>query len=129
MPNRRVTIILNANQAKRITVLIPLPTAGADDYNIKELILNQARNKFHNRYLSVIYRWGGEVVEDGDTLPDKEEEVLVSKGELYIGPPKKQTRLDGNVADVRVIANNSFIHEDVSTSQTLGLDTEQPYRQ
>lgn len=129
MPNRRITIILNVNQAKRITVLVPLPTAGEDDYNIKELILNQARNKFHNRYLSIVYRWGGEVVEDGNTLPDKEEEVLVSKGELYIGPPKKQTRLDGKVADVRVIANNSFIHEDVSTSQTLGLDTEQSYRQ
>lgn len=116
MPNRRVTIILNANQAKRITVLIPLPRAGEEDYSIRELILHQARNKFHNKYLDIIYRWGGEIVEDGAPLPDKEDEVLVSKGEPYIGPPKKEKRSDGKRAEVKVIANTSFIHEDVRMS-------------
>lgn len=114
MPNRRVTIILNANQTKRITVLVPSPRSGETDYNIKEHILLQARNKFLNKYLSVVYRWGGEELKDGDVLPDKVEEVLVSKGEAYIGPPKKQKRSDGRTAEVRVLANTSFVHEEVS---------------
>jgi len=114
MPNRRITIILNSNQTKRITVLVPLPVPGDAGYNIREHILLQAKNKFLNKYLSIVYRWGGEELKDGDVLPDKEEEVLVSKGEAYIGPPKKQKRTDGRAGEVRVLANTSFIHEDVS---------------
>ena len=114
MPNRRITIILNANQTKRITVLVPLPNPGDTEYNVKDHILHQARNKFLNKYLSVVYKWGGEELKDGDILLDKEEEVLVSKGEAYIGPPKKQGRSDGKVGDVRVLANTSFVHEEVS---------------
>ncbi|KIM25310.1 hypothetical protein M408DRAFT_10499 [Serendipita vermifera MAFF 305830] len=112
MPNRRITIILNSNQTKRITVLVPVPTSGDTEYNVKEHILLQARNKFLNRYLSVVYLWGGEELKDGEVLSDKEEEVLVSKGEAYIGPPKKQKRSDGKVGEVRVLANTSFVHEE-----------------
>jgi hypothetical protein len=114
MPNRRVTIILNSNQTKRITVLVPLPVPGETEYSIKEHILLHARNKFQNKYLSIVYHWGGEQLEDGDVLPEKEEEVLVSKGEAYIGPPKKSKRADGKTGEVRVLANTSFIHEEVS---------------
>jgi hypothetical protein len=128
MPNRRVTIILNSNQSKRITVLIPVPrehlqpttsTTSATNvdtsthYSVRELILQQARNKFHNRYLDVVYRWGGDVFTDQDILGLKEEEVLVSMGEAYIGPPKKRTRADGKVGETRVLATESFIHEEV----------------
>lgn len=122
MPNRRVTIILNSNQNKRITVLIPLRTAAdGDSYSFKELILTQARNKFRDKYLNTIFRWGGEVVDDtpgenGESrgLPENEEEVLVSKGEAYIGPPKKRSRSDGKKGFVKVLANKAFVHEDVS---------------
>ncbi|PVF98777.1 release factor H-coupled R [Serendipita vermifera] len=124
MPNRRITIILNSNQSKRITVLIPVPrehlqssttTTTVDtstNYSVRELILQQARNKFHNRYLDVVYRWGGDVFTDQDVLGLKEEEVLVSMGEAYIGPPKKRTRADGKVGETRVLATESFIHEE-----------------
>ena len=95
MPNRRITIILNANQSKRITVLIPLPDGPDEPYNVRDHILTQARNKFRVKELNIVYRWGGVVVYDGDTLPDKIEEVLVSKGEVYIGLPTKHTRPDG----------------------------------
>ncbi|KAG8808529.1 hypothetical protein FRC17_003904 [Serendipita sp. 399] len=127
MPNRRITIILNANQQRRITVLIPLPPTtttttfgvGAGDgdeaggsYSMKEHILTHARNKFHNKYLSRVYLWGGDELSDDDILSEKEEEVLVSKGEAYIGPPKARTRQDGRVGQVIVLANHSFVHED-----------------
>lgn len=112
MPNRRITIILNSNQQKRITVLIRLPTSDDDEsYSIRELILTQARNKFHNRYLCIVYRWGGEVLGDGEALEDEVEEVLVSKGENYIGPPPARKRVGRG--EVRVLAEKSFIHEDV----------------
>ena len=114
MPNRRITIVLNSNQSKRITVLIPLPGGPDEPYNVRDHILAQARNKFRNKELNIVYQWGGEVVYDGDTLPEKTEEVLVSKGEAYIGPPAKHTRTDGKVGDVSVLASQSFVHEDVS---------------
>jgi len=101
-------------------VLVPLPKAGETEYNVKEHILLQARNKFLNKYLSTVYHWGGEELKDGDVLLDKEEEVLVSKGEAYIGPPKKQSRMDGKVGEVRVLANTSFVHEEVG-SASIGL--------
>ncbi|KAG8810094.1 hypothetical protein FRC19_004784 [Serendipita sp. 401] len=113
MPNRRITIVLNANQTKRITVLIPLPSAGDASYSMKEHILTHARNKFHNKYLCKVFLWGGEEVLDGDILSEKEEEVLVSKGEAYIGPPKTRTRQNGVIGQVTVLANESFVHEDV----------------
>jgi hypothetical protein len=100
-------------------VLIPLPVPGDTEYSIKEHILPHARNKFNNKYLSIVYHWGGEELKDGDVLLDKEEEVLVSKGEAYIGPPKKSTRTDGKTGDVRVLANASFIHEEVSSGLVL----------
>src|SRR5258708_390535 len=114
MPNRRITIVLNSNQSKRITVLIPLPGGPDEPYNVRDHILAQARDKFRNKELNIVYQWGGEVVYDGDTLPEKTEEVLVSKGEAYIGPPAKHTRTDGKVGDVSVLASQSFVHEDVS---------------
>ncbi|CAG7854470.1 SubName: Full=Uncharacterized protein {ECO:0000313/EMBL:CCA69767.1} [Serendipita indica DSM 11827] len=113
MPNRRITIILNANQTKRITVLVPLPQPDdVDVYNVRDHILLQARNKFHNKYLYIVYRRGGAELEDFASLPDEEDEVLVSKGESYIGPPNKKLRADGIVAESSVIAHQSFVHED-----------------
>ncbi len=63
--------------------------------------------------LNTVFRWGGEIVDDEQDIPEKEEEVLVSKGEAYIGPPPRHTRRDGKIGEVRVIASQSFIHEDV----------------
>jgi len=48
------------------------------------------------------------------TLPENIEEVLLSKGEAYIGPPAKHTRTDGKATDVGVLASQSFVPEDVS---------------
>jgi hypothetical protein len=71
MPNRCITIFLNANQSKRITVLIPFPGGPDEPYIMRGHILAQARFKFRIKELSIIYRWGGEVVYDGGTLPQK----------------------------------------------------------
>lgn len=113
MPNRRITIVLNANQSKRITVLIPLAEGPNDkEYDVTEHILQHARNKFHNKNLDTIYKWGGEVVDEGNTLDETVDEVLVSKGEAYIGPPKKTGRSDGKVGHVEIIADKAFVHEE-----------------
>jgi len=42
------------------------------------------------------------------------EEVLVTKGEAYIGRPAKDTRSDGQAGEVRMLAGQSFVHEYVS---------------
>jgi len=55
-----------------------------------------------------MYRWGGRVVYNGDTLPEKIEEVLISMGEAYIGPPPKNTRTNGKAGEVSVLASQSL---------------------
>jgi hypothetical protein len=67
MLNRRITIVLNANQSKRINMLIPLLGGPDEPYNVRGDILTQARIKFRIKELSIIYRWGAEVVYDGET--------------------------------------------------------------
>jgi hypothetical protein len=64
----------------------PIPGGPDEPYNVRGHILTQARNKFRIKELSIIYRWGGEVVYDSETLQKKIDEVLVSKGEAYTGP-------------------------------------------
>jgi len=64
--------------------------------------------------LNIVYRWGGEVVYDGDILPKQIEEVLVSRDEAYTGPPANYTRTDGNAGEVSVLANQGFVHKNVS---------------
>jgi release factor H-coupled RctB family protein len=95
-------------------VLIPLPGGPDEPHNVRGDIFTQARNKFRIKELSIIYRWGGEVVYDGETRPAKIDEVPVSKGEAYIGPPVKHTRNDRKAGEVSVLASQSFVHEDVS---------------
>jgi len=56
-----------------------------------------------------IYRWGGAVVYNGDSLPEKIEEVLISMGEAYIGPLLKNTRTDGKAGEVSVLVSQSLI--------------------
>ena len=72
-------------------------------------ILTQQRNKFWVKEMNIVYRWGGEVVYDGDTLPEQVEEVLVSKGEAYIGPPEKYTRTDGKAGEVSMQVRVSYM--------------------
>ena len=69
---------------------------------------------FQVKALNIVYRWGGEVVYDGDTLPEQIEEVLASKDEARIGPPTKHTRIDGNVEEVSVLASQGFVPNTVS---------------
>ena len=52
---------------------------------------------------------GGEVVYDGDTLPEQIEEVIVSKSEAYIGPPEKHTRTDGKAGEVSMQVRVSYM--------------------
>jgi len=70
-------------------------------------------NEFRVKELNIVYRWGGEVVYDGDTPAEQIEEVVVSKGEAYIGLPAKHTRTDGKAGEVNVLASQSFV-QDVS---------------
>jgi len=70
MPNRRIRIALNISQSKCITVRNSLPGGSDEPYNVRDHILTQARNKFRITELSIIiYRWGGDVVYDGEILP------------------------------------------------------------
>jgi len=61
MPNRRITIALNINQSKCITVRIPLPGGPDEPYNVRNHILTQAMIMFRIMELSMIYRWEGDV--------------------------------------------------------------------
>jgi hypothetical protein len=51
------------------------------------------------------------------------DEVLVSKGEAYIGTPVKHTRTDGKVGEVSVLMNQSFVYEYVSGPHEMRLST------
>jgi len=82
-------------------VLTPLPGGPNEPYNVRGHILTQARNKFRVKELSTIYRRGGEIVYDGKTL--EIDDVLVSKGEAYIGPPVKHTRTDRKAKEAHVV--------------------------
>ena len=75
---------------------------------MRDHILIQAWNKFLVKVLNIVYRWGGEVVYDGDTPREEIEEVLVNKGEAYIGCLAKNTRTDGKAGEVGVLASQSF---------------------
>ena len=45
-----------------------LTPGGPDELcNVRDHILTQAWNKFLVKVLNIVYRWGGEVVYDGDT--------------------------------------------------------------
>jgi len=46
--------------------------------------------------------------------PEHIEEMLVTKGKVYIGRPTKNTRTDGRAEEVGVLTSWSFVHEDVS---------------
>jgi len=83
---------------------------------VRNHILTQARNRFRIKELPIIYRWGGDLIYYGEALSEKLDEVLVSKGPAYIGPPVKHTRTDGRVGELSVLASQSFVHEDVSSS-------------
>jgi len=111
MPNRCLTI-LNANQST--SLFIPLPGGPDEPYNTRDHILTQGRKKFQVKVLNIVYRWGGEVVYDGDTLQKQIEEVLVSRDEAYTGPPAKYTRTGGNAGEVSVLANQGFLRKIVS---------------
>ena len=59
--------------------------------------------------MNIIYRRGGGVVYNGDSLPEK---VLIRMGEAYLGPPPKNTRTDGKSGEVSVlVAGQSLIRE------------------
>ena len=76
---------------------------------MRDHILTQTKNGLRVKELNILYRRGGEVVYDGDTLPEQIEEVLVSKSEAYIGPPTKHTRTDGKAGEVGVRARVSYM--------------------
>ena len=48
------------------------------------------------------------------TVVISREEVLVTKGEAYIGCPEKNTRTDRKAGEMGVLVSQSFVHEDVS---------------
>jgi hypothetical protein len=81
MSNRCITIAFDANRSKCITVFILLLGGPDEPYYMRDHILTQARIKFRIKEPFIIYPWGGEVAYDGETLPKKVDEVLVSKGE------------------------------------------------
>lgn len=112
MPSSAITIILNANQSKKATILIPV-----DLDDPLPTLLKEARNKFRIKALHEVYRKGGVLLSEGDSLGPGDKELWIAKGEPYAGPPpveKSWVRKDGLRAEVRVLAENSFVDEQVS---------------
>jgi hypothetical protein len=92
-----------------ITVLIPLPGGPDKPYIVRGHIPEQARNKFRIKELFIIYRWEGKVVYDGKNIPEKIDEVLVSKGEVSIGPPFKHIRTGGKAVGDRCAVHRASV--------------------
>ena len=105
MPNRRLTILRNANQS---ISLFSFASLEDDPYSMRDHILTQQRNKFWVKELNIVYRCGGEVVYDGEAFRNRLK-VLVSKGEAYIGPPEKHTRTDGKAGEVSMQVRVSYM--------------------
>jgi len=57
---------------------------------VRDHILTQARNRFRVKESNTVYRQGGAVIYDGDTLLEQLEEVLMSGGGLYWTTSKAQ---------------------------------------
>ncbi|KAF8608183.1 release factor H-coupled R [Ceratobasidium sp. AG-I] len=117
---RPLTIILNANQSKRIAYLLPLdaPTtpesnAGGHDESTSQhaLILSEARKKFRLKALNTIYLKGGSEFLPTSTLHPSAREVWVSKGEAYVGKAGPAPGTTRGWEDVRVdvIAEESYV--------------------
>ncbi|KZO93542.1 release factor H-coupled R [Calocera viscosa TUFC12733] len=99
-----ITLILNTNHSNKATI-VTADTSGS-------FLLAQARNKFRTKALSTVYRRGGIPLVSGEELPTDENQVWISKGEEYNGPPaKERLREPGDVAEVRIIAAKSFVND------------------
>lgn len=120
MPSRVLTVILNSNHNKRFALL--LPENDRADYNITELILREARNKFRVKSISTIFLRGGITFVNGANLLDSTEsqlQVWVSKGEAYSGPPSAPLPSDSK-GEVRTI---EYVHShllNVKTERMMG---------
>jgi hypothetical protein len=97
-----LTVVLNSNHSKRFVCLLLSLQAP------KEAILREARNKFRTKALSQVYIQGGAQLEEAVDLREGTTTVWVSKGEPYSGPPSQNRRSD-NPAEVRIIAEQSYV--------------------
>ncbi|KZP04562.1 release factor H-coupled R [Athelia psychrophila] len=106
MPARTLTIILNANHAKKCVLILKPGDAPID------AILHEARNKFRVKALTQVYLQGGALLEPGTDLAALPwvTKVWVAKGEPYNGPPAAPARSQG-VGEVRIIADKTFVDE------------------
>ena len=116
MPNRRIKIALNISQSKCITVRNSLPGGPDEPYDVRDHIFTPARNKFRIMELSIIYRWGGDVVYDDEILPGDRRGTRKQRRGLYWTPSRtvEHTKTDGKVGEVSVPTSQSFVREDMS---------------
>jgi tRNA-splicing ligase RtcB len=98
MPTCRLTLISNANQTKKITLLTPSPSTPA--------ILKAAKDKLRLKKPSRVFLPGGDEVSDITPFATNGAEFLISCGEEYIGLRKTATV---STCEVTVIAKESFV--------------------
>jgi release factor H-coupled RctB family protein len=103
---RTITVILNSNHAKKCVLLLRSLEAPGD------AILREAQNKFRAKGLSQIFLRGGAPLEPDADLGEMTwvQEVWVSKGESYSGPPARPAQSGGS-GEVRIIAEKSFVDD------------------
>lgn len=98
IPTYRLTLISNAKQTTKTTLLIPSPSTPA--------ILKAAKDKLRLKKPSRVFLPGGNEVADITPFATNGAEFLISCGEEYIGLRKKITV---STCKVNVIAKESFV--------------------
>jgi hypothetical protein len=105
MSVRTLTIILNSNHSKKFALVLQ-----SSDATARDTILREARNKFRIKTLSIVFLQGGTPLDNSESvLRASDALVWVSKGEPYNGPPANPRSRNDNPAEVRVIAEKSFV--------------------
>lgn len=97
MSSRALTVVLNYDHSKKFALLLNPQTPPKED------ILREARNKFRSKGLSLVYLRGGTTLEDNDDLQPNINQVWVSKGEPYSGPPVDPRSTQTSHSEVRII--------------------------
>ncbi|KAK7020546.1 tRNA-splicing ligase RtcB [Favolaschia claudopus] len=103
MPSRRITVTCNWNNNRRFVLLL------SGDGHERETILREARNKFRSK-VSSVFLLGGDILTEGEHLPELVSEVWVGKGEPYCGPSGSFVRAPVD-AELHLISDKSYLDD------------------
>lgn len=97
MSSRALTVVLNYDHSKKFALRLNSQAPPKED------IIREARNKFRSKGLSLVYLQGGITLEDNADLQPNINQVWVSKGEPYSGPPVDPRSTQASQSEVRII--------------------------